>query len=57
MSLKDSGGIFDVERKDEEIIALQSKMTEAGFWQEPQAANQIVQKLKSLKNICDSLFF
>ena len=55
MSLKDSGGIFDVERKDEEIIALQSKMTEAGFWQEPQAANQIVQKLKSLKNICDPL--
>ena len=28
-------------------------MTEEGFWQDQQTANQVVQKLKSLKNICE----
>lgn len=53
MSLKDSGGIFDIDQKDKEISLLQSKMSEEGFWQDPPSANQIVRKLKSLKNISE----
>lgn len=32
---------------------MQSQMTSQEFWQEPQAANQVVQKLKALKNVSE----
>ena len=50
---RDSGGIFDIDRKDREILTLQGQMAEEGFWQDPQPANAIVQKLKSLKSVCE----
>jgi peptide chain release factor 2 len=49
----DSGGIFDIDRKDEEIAALQSRMSEEDFWQDSSSANQVVRKLKSLKAVCE----
>ncbi len=48
-----SGGIFDIGSKDKEIVALQTRMSDTSFWQDAQAANQVVLKLKALKNIAD----
>lgn len=48
-----SGGIFDVDAKDKEIASLQARMTSQEFWLDSQGANQVVRKLKSLKNIAD----
>jgi peptide chain release factor 2 len=50
----DSGGIFDIDDKDRQIAALQAQMTDETFWQNPAAANQVVRKLKALKNISES---
>jgi len=50
---EDSGGIFDVDAKDREIMELQKKMSCPEFWQDPVGSNQTVQKLKSLKVIAE----
>ncbi len=47
------GGIFDIDDKDRQIASLQEQMTRQEFWQDAQSANQVVQKLKSLKNISE----
>ncbi len=52
-SWRDSGGIFDIDAKIREISKLQEQMSEPQFWQDPVGANQIVRKLKSLKNIVE----
>ena len=52
--MRDYGGIFDIDGKDKEILSLQSKMSVQDFWSDPQAANAVVVKLKSLKVVCDS---
>lgn len=53
MPWNDSGGIFDIDTKDRQIETLQAQMTSQEFWQDALAANQVVQKLKSLKNIAE----
>jgi len=50
----DSGGIFDIDQTDRQIAGLQGEMSVENFWQNPQAANQIVRKLKLLKTISES---
>jgi peptide chain release factor 2 len=49
----ESGGIFDIERKDVEISDIQSQMAGESFWQNPSSANQVVQRLKSMKAVCE----
>jgi peptide chain release factor 2 len=51
--LRDYGGIFDIDRKDKEIAALQVEMARGEFWRDSSTANQVVQKLKSLKTISE----
>jgi len=53
VSLKDYGGIFDIDNKDSQIASLQAKMAQEGFWQDLSSANVIVQKIKSLKTISE----
>ncbi|MFH0877382.1 MAG: peptide chain release factor 2 [Candidatus Omnitrophota bacterium] len=53
LSWNDSGGIFDVEDKDRQIDALQEKMADEKFWQDSPCAQETVQRLKSLKTICE----
>lgn len=42
-----------VDVKDQEVAKLQAQMSEESFWQDQAGANTVVQKLKSLKNICE----
>lgn len=53
MSLRDYGGIFDIDNKDSQITSLQAVMAEEGFWQDLSAANVVVQKIKSLKTVSE----
>jgi peptide chain release factor 2 len=53
MSLSVFGGIFDIEGKDRQVADLQAQMTSGEFWQDNKAANALVSKLKSLKNVCE----
>ncbi|OIO36881.1 MAG: peptide chain release factor 2 [Candidatus Omnitrophica bacterium CG1_02_44_16] len=47
------GGIFDIDNKDNQIASLQAAMAQEGFWQDLSAANVVVQKIKSLKNVSE----
>ncbi len=44
------GGTFDLERKRERLSALESDMSDAGFWNAQERAREVVQEVKALKN-------
>src|SRR5207249_3854753 len=43
------GGIFDVDAKRERLTELESRMGEAGFWNNQQTAQDVVQQVKTLR--------
>lgn len=45
------GGIFDVENKEQEIAALEARMSEPGFWDNSGAAQGIASELSRLRSI------
>ncbi|HEY2376171.1 MAG TPA: peptide chain release factor 2 [Gemmatimonadaceae bacterium] len=46
-------GIFDVDVKRENLTTLENRMAEAGFWNDQQAAQAVVQQVKALKGWID----
>jgi peptide chain release factor 2 len=44
-----SGGIFDVDKKEEKIKELETKAAEPGFWNDNIAAQNVLQQLNALK--------
>ena len=48
--MKNSGGIFDLVRKEREIESLHKQMEDSAFWNKPDEASGIMQKLSRLKN-------
>ena len=51
--MKRLGGIFDLDRKEREISALNEKMSQPNFWDKPTEAQATVAQLKTLKRIID----
>jgi len=51
--LKKSGTGFDLANKKEQLAALEAKMSEAGFWDNPEAAQLVVSRLSTLKSIVE----
>jgi peptide chain release factor 2 len=47
------GGIFDVEAKQASLTTLEERMAEAGFWNDQQSAQAVVQQVKALKSWID----
>ena len=47
------GGIFDVDSKRERLTELETRMAEPGFWNGQQAAQGVVQQVKTLKSWID----
>jgi peptide chain release factor 2 len=45
-----SGGFFDLPKKQEAIAAIQQKMSEPGFWDNNESANKTLRELKFLKS-------
>ncbi|MFA5260160.1 MAG: peptide chain release factor 2 [Candidatus Omnitrophota bacterium] len=43
-------GFLDLPKKQEEIVAIQQKMSQPNFWDDNEAANKIMQNLKFLKS-------
>jgi len=43
-------GALNLEATHQKIAALEHQMTEPGFWDDPEAAQQVMQKLNALKN-------
>src|SRR5207248_237888 len=43
------GGIFDVDAKRERLTELEARMAEAGFWDNQQTAQGVVQQVKGLR--------
>ncbi|MBP8975266.1 MAG: peptide chain release factor 2 [Bacteroidetes bacterium] len=48
------GGIFDVDGKEQEVVALQAKTMENGFWDDPEEAQKVIQQINGLKEWIDS---
>lgn len=44
-----SGGLFDLASKQERIKNLELKMTEAGFWDDPDSSQQVIDEMNGLK--------
>lgn len=44
------GGLFDLDRLEEDIALLENRMTEPDFWNDNQAAQKVSQELNELKN-------
>lgn len=53
---KNYGGIFDVDDRFEEIKSLEEETTQATFWDNTQAAQKILKKIKEQKMIIDPWF-
>jgi peptide chain release factor 2 len=49
-----SGGIFDLDRKRKDLAALDETIGRPGFWDDPQAAQQILQRRSALKESIES---
>lgn len=47
------GGIFDIDKKDQEIARLEAEMNAPGFWNNPQVAQEHGKKIKQIKNIIE----
>lgn len=47
------GGIFDVDAKREKLTQLENQMADAGFWNDQQSAQAVVQQVKALKGWVD----
>jgi peptide chain release factor 2 len=48
------GGIFDLETKEREVIELQAKVSEDGFWNDNVAAQKVIQSINDRKTWVDS---
>ena len=48
-----SGTLFDLPKKIEQRKALDAKMAEPGFWDNPEAAQDVIKELKTLKAVID----
>jgi peptide chain release factor 2 len=48
-----SGGIFDLAHKQEELGRLEEQMSDGAFWTNQQTAQQVIQRVKSLKGWVD----
>jgi peptide chain release factor 2 len=46
---RSSGGIFDIDAKRQTLASLEERMAAAGFWNDQQAAQSVVQQVKALK--------
>ena len=46
-------GYLDLAKKEESIADIQAQMSAPGFWDNQEAANKVMQKLKGLKNIVE----
>ncbi|MDP3919657.1 MAG: peptide chain release factor 2 [Candidatus Omnitrophota bacterium] len=51
--LQEIRGYLDVDSRDKEITALTEKMSQPNFWDRPQEAQSVVEKLKILKKVVD----
>ncbi len=49
-SSPNSGGFFDLTKKQESIKLIQEKMTQGNFWDDQTAANKVVRELKYVKS-------
>ena len=49
------GGLFDLDRLEEDIAAYEQEMSEPSFWDDSEKANQVIQKNNELKSIYDTL--
>ena len=49
--LEELGKCLDLESTQERIDALEARMAQPGFWDDPESAQKIVQKLKAFKSI------
>lgn len=48
------GGLFDLDRLEEDIAAYEQEMSEPSFWDDSEKANQVIQKNNELKSIYDT---
>lgn len=44
------GGIFDLERKEDEVLALEAQMAESAFWENQAEAQKVITKSNQLKS-------
>ena len=52
-SLKNSGGIFDLDKREQEIQRLNQVMSEQGFWNNQTKSQEIIRQLKRHKSVVD----
>jgi peptide chain release factor 2 len=50
---RSSGGIFDLDRKRETLTILEGRMSEGRFWDDHEAARDVIQQVKMLKGWID----
>ena len=53
--LKNYGGLFEVDKKQNEIKALENEMANPNFWNDKTHSEEIINRLNSLKNKVDKI--